>query len=228
MLGYFLSGPIAHQIILSHWYTKRRGRAMGIAYVGGALLGALGNKLNPWLVHVRARTRARSKSRAASCCWPGRWRSSSCATGLRTSARRRRPARRHRGRRADPDAAVRRPAPAAVVLAAAARQRGVDRLDRDGQLPDEVRVRGTGVHRPGGAQSDLEHGVVHGALRGDCGPSRRRPPGRSVAAAPADVRDLRARGRGDSAAVSGAPRATEASCTSSRSSSASRWAPTTC
>ena len=50
MLGYFLSGPIAHQIIISNWYSKRRGQAMGIAYVGGALLGAMGNKLNPWLV----------------------------------------------------------------------------------------------------------------------------------------------------------------------------------
>ena len=50
MLGYFLSGPIPHQIILSHWYKKRRGRAMGLAYVGGALLGAFGTKLNPWLV----------------------------------------------------------------------------------------------------------------------------------------------------------------------------------
>jgi MFS family permease len=58
MLGYFLSGPIAHQIILSHWYKKRRGRAMGIAYVGGALLGALGNKLNPWLVTFVPYTRA--------------------------------------------------------------------------------------------------------------------------------------------------------------------------
>ena len=50
MLGYFLSGPIAHQIILSNWYKAKRGRAMGIAYVGGALLGAMGNYLNPWLV----------------------------------------------------------------------------------------------------------------------------------------------------------------------------------
>jgi MFS family permease len=50
MLGYFLSGPIPHQIILSNWYCKKRGRAMGIAYVGGAVLGAMGNKLNPWLV----------------------------------------------------------------------------------------------------------------------------------------------------------------------------------
>ena len=50
MLGYFLSGPIAHQIIISNWYRRQRGQAMGIAYVGGALLGAMGNKLNPWLV----------------------------------------------------------------------------------------------------------------------------------------------------------------------------------
>ena len=58
MLGYFLSGPIPHQIILSHWYKKKRGRAMGIAYVGGALLGALGNQLNPWLVTFLPYTRA--------------------------------------------------------------------------------------------------------------------------------------------------------------------------
>jgi MFS family permease len=58
MLGYFLSGPIPHQIILSHWYKKKRGRAMGLAYVGGALLGALGNKLNPWLVSFLPYNRA--------------------------------------------------------------------------------------------------------------------------------------------------------------------------
>lgn len=58
MLGYFLSGPIPHQIILSHWYKRGRGRAMGIAYVGGALLGALGNLLNPWLVSFLPYTRA--------------------------------------------------------------------------------------------------------------------------------------------------------------------------
>jgi MFS family permease len=58
MLGYFLSGPIPHQVILSHWYKKRRGRAMGIAYVGGALIGALGNFMNPWLVSFLPYTRA--------------------------------------------------------------------------------------------------------------------------------------------------------------------------
>src|SRR6187397_441342 len=50
MLGYFLAGPIPHQVILSNWYKKGRGRAMGLAYVGGAALGAAGNKLSPYLV----------------------------------------------------------------------------------------------------------------------------------------------------------------------------------
>jgi MFS family permease len=50
MLGYLLSGPIPHQIIISNWYRRKRGQAMGIAYIGGALAGAIGNKLAPWLV----------------------------------------------------------------------------------------------------------------------------------------------------------------------------------
>jgi nitrate/nitrite transporter NarK len=50
MLGYFLAGPIPHQILISNWYRARRGQAMGIAYIGPALAGALGNKLAPWLV----------------------------------------------------------------------------------------------------------------------------------------------------------------------------------
>jgi MFS family permease len=52
MLGYLLSGPIPHQIIISNWYRRKRGQMMGIAYIGGALAGALGNKLAPWLVTV--------------------------------------------------------------------------------------------------------------------------------------------------------------------------------
>ena len=50
MLGYFLAGPIPHQVIISNWYKKGRGRAMGLAYVGGAVMGAVGNKLSPYLV----------------------------------------------------------------------------------------------------------------------------------------------------------------------------------
>src|SRR6059058_763220 len=50
MLRYLLSGPLPHQIIISHWYRRNRGQAMGVAYIGGALAGAIGNKLAPWLV----------------------------------------------------------------------------------------------------------------------------------------------------------------------------------
>ncbi len=49
MAGYFLSGPIPHQIIISNWYSRRRGMAMGITYVGVAVIGALCNKLSPFL-----------------------------------------------------------------------------------------------------------------------------------------------------------------------------------
>lgn len=44
--GYILSGPIPHQIIISHWYKRNRGMAMGIVYVGVGLVGAAG----PWLI----------------------------------------------------------------------------------------------------------------------------------------------------------------------------------
>ncbi len=39
-VGYILSGPIPHQIIISHWFRRRRGMAMGMAYVGVGLIGA--------------------------------------------------------------------------------------------------------------------------------------------------------------------------------------------
>jgi MFS family permease len=44
--GYIISGPIPHQIIISHWYRRNRGMAMGIVYVGVGLVGAAG----PWLI----------------------------------------------------------------------------------------------------------------------------------------------------------------------------------
>lgn len=49
MAGYFLSGPIPHQIIISNWYKRRRGMAMGVTYVGVAVVGALCNRLAPYL-----------------------------------------------------------------------------------------------------------------------------------------------------------------------------------
>ncbi|MCL6506636.1 MAG: MFS transporter [Bryobacteraceae bacterium] len=49
MVGYFLSGPIPHQVIISNWFKEKRGRAMGVTYVGVAVIGSIGNKLGPYL-----------------------------------------------------------------------------------------------------------------------------------------------------------------------------------
>jgi MFS family permease len=48
-LGYILSGPIPHQLIVSHWFRQNRGKAMGIVYVGVGLMGSLGSFLVKWL-----------------------------------------------------------------------------------------------------------------------------------------------------------------------------------
>ncbi len=42
-IGYILSGPIPHQVIISHWFRKNRGTAMGITYVGVAVFGSIGS-----------------------------------------------------------------------------------------------------------------------------------------------------------------------------------------
>ena len=43
--GYILSGPIPHQLIVSHWFRLNRGKAMGIVYVGVGLMGSMGSFL---------------------------------------------------------------------------------------------------------------------------------------------------------------------------------------
>jgi MFS family permease len=40
-LGYVCGGPLPNQVLLSKWFTKARGRAMGIAYLGIGVGGAL-------------------------------------------------------------------------------------------------------------------------------------------------------------------------------------------
>jgi MFS family permease len=44
-IGYFFSGPIPHQLIVSHWFRRNRGKAMGMVYVGVGLMGSLGSFL---------------------------------------------------------------------------------------------------------------------------------------------------------------------------------------
>ncbi|HWU37083.1 MAG TPA: MFS transporter, partial [Candidatus Acidoferrum sp.] len=47
VLGYVLTGPIPNQVLVSMWFTARRGRAMGYAYLGLGLGGATA----PLLIH---------------------------------------------------------------------------------------------------------------------------------------------------------------------------------
>lgn len=42
-VGYIFSGPIPHQLLVSYWFRRKRGTAMGIVYVGVGLFGGLGS-----------------------------------------------------------------------------------------------------------------------------------------------------------------------------------------
>lgn len=44
-IGYIFSGPIPHQILVSYWFQKKRGFAMGLVYVGVGLFGGIGSYL---------------------------------------------------------------------------------------------------------------------------------------------------------------------------------------
>jgi MFS family permease len=44
-LGYVCGGPLPNQVLLSHWFDKSRGKAMGIAYLGIGIGGAV----VPWI-----------------------------------------------------------------------------------------------------------------------------------------------------------------------------------
>jgi sugar phosphate permease len=48
-LGYVCGGPLPNQVLLSHWFDKTRGKAMGIAYLGIGIGGALVPLLANWL-----------------------------------------------------------------------------------------------------------------------------------------------------------------------------------
>ncbi len=40
-IGYVSAGPIPNQVLISHWFSRMRGRAMGLAYVGIGVGGAV-------------------------------------------------------------------------------------------------------------------------------------------------------------------------------------------
>ncbi|HSW49171.1 MAG TPA: MFS transporter, partial [Bryobacteraceae bacterium] len=45
VVGYIFAGPIPHQVIVSQWFRRMRGRAMAVTYVGVAVGGSLGSYL---------------------------------------------------------------------------------------------------------------------------------------------------------------------------------------
>ena len=51
-LGYVCGGPLPNQVLLSRWFDKTRGRAMGIAYLGIGVGGALVPLLSNWLTQL--------------------------------------------------------------------------------------------------------------------------------------------------------------------------------
>src|SRR5437764_3236912 len=51
-LGYVCGGPLPNQVLLTRWFTTARGRAMGFAYLGIGLGGALVPFLALWLVRL--------------------------------------------------------------------------------------------------------------------------------------------------------------------------------
>ncbi len=50
-LGYVCGGPLPNQVLLSRWFDKSRGKAMGFAYLGIGVGGAL----VPWISHALVR-----------------------------------------------------------------------------------------------------------------------------------------------------------------------------
>src|SRR5215831_13622492 len=51
VIGFVLAGPIANQVLIARWFDRRRGRAMGYAFLG---LG-LGGVIEPLLVNLLAK-----------------------------------------------------------------------------------------------------------------------------------------------------------------------------
>jgi MFS family permease len=48
-LGYVCGGPLPNQVLVSRWFTSARGKAMGFAYLGIGLGGAIAPLLSNWL-----------------------------------------------------------------------------------------------------------------------------------------------------------------------------------
>ena len=49
-LGYVCGGPLPNQVLVSRWFTSARGKAMGFAYLGIGIGGAIAPLLSNWLM----------------------------------------------------------------------------------------------------------------------------------------------------------------------------------
>src|SRR6185295_9712320 len=51
-LGYVCGGPLPNQVLVSRWFTSARGKAMGFAYLGIGVGGAIAPLLSNWLTRL--------------------------------------------------------------------------------------------------------------------------------------------------------------------------------
>lgn len=69
--GYMFSGPIPHQLIVSHWFRRNRGKAMGMVYVGNGLMGSVGSLLvQPLTARFGFRAALMTLAVIVMICWP--------------------------------------------------------------------------------------------------------------------------------------------------------------
>jgi MFS family permease len=69
--GYMFSGPIPHQLIVSYWFRRKRGKAMGIVYVGNGLMGSVGSLLvQPLTQRFGFRAALMTLAVIVMICWP--------------------------------------------------------------------------------------------------------------------------------------------------------------
>jgi MFS family permease len=171
-VGYILSGPIPHQIIVSNWFKKSRGKAMGIVYVGVGLIGAMGSYIvKPLTANFGFHTALVVLGFMMFITWPVAlfvlkdrpsdvgefpgWRAAA-AQGTVSAIE-----------------VVPRITGQFPVLAAADRQLLFDRLHRGRELPYEVRFFGCGIQSGRSTRLDLERGVDHDPGVEHCRPACR-------------------------------------------------------
>lgn len=69
--GYIFSGPIPHQLIVSHWFRRNRGKAISIVYVGNGLMASLGSLLvKPLTEHFGFQAALMILASMVLLCWP--------------------------------------------------------------------------------------------------------------------------------------------------------------